>query len=194
MADGKRDLAAGRGARRRSTPYPPRPTSSTQGARQREKEKQGADGDSGLEAGMVKGDRERLKLPLKHNGELIDVRLALALLDDLRAMQQVHPKQFETLVAMAQGRSQDVSPEQIAALKAEGSALLFSSDGLRPAAVALLASALETRDNCYVLVQPFRLVSGQEKVLADAALDENERAVLDMVFPERPGRGGSSRS
>jgi hypothetical protein len=140
---------------------------------------------------MAEKEQQRPKLPLKHSGELVDVRHALSVVEALRAKQRVFPDRFEALVAVAQGRPEEAGAKHLESLKQDR---YLGPDGkVRPDIAAILASALETRDNTHVLVQPFRLTSEQEKLIADQALEQNARTLIDMVFPSRSGRGGPLR-
>jgi hypothetical protein len=141
----------------------------------------------GLDEEMTEEEQQRAKLPLKSSGVLADVRHILNVLEDLRSKQRVRPQEFEALVAIHQGRPQDAGPNEIKYLKDHD---LVGADGhISPDVAAVLASGLEVRDNSYVLVQPFRLSSEQDRVIANQAEEQNTRALFDLFLGrDRPGR------
>jgi hypothetical protein len=141
----------------------------------------------GLDEGMAQEEQKRAMLPLKSSGGLADVRHILNLLEDLRSKQRVRPQEFEALIAIYQGRPQDAGPNEIKYLKDHD---LLRADGhISPDVAAILDSGLEIRDNSYVLVQPFRLSSEQDRLIADQADEQNDRALIDLVLGrDRPGR------
>ncbi len=123
--------------------------------------------------------QHRQKLALK-NGALADARHALNILETLRAIQRVHPEKFCALVAIANGRADEISPEQMKTLTNDH--FLAPGGNLSQGVTDVLLSALADRDNSLVLLQPFRLETDEDKRAADEAQKQNVRALVDAVF------------
>jgi hypothetical protein len=136
---------------------------------------------------MAEEKEEKIKLPLKHSGELVDAEQAMYWVDDFRVMQELYPKRFKTVVALAQNLPEEADPKQVKALK---DLRFVRDDGqLDPYFAGILTSSLEMRDNCYVLVQPFRLESERDKLIAERAANAPAGPVTTRLF----GRDGSGR-
>ncbi len=70
--------------------------------------------------GPLTKEEKRPKLPLKRTGGLIDVGLASAAVTHLRRLLEEHPREFQALVAVADGRQEEVSRATLAMLHKAG--------------------------------------------------------------------------
>ncbi len=135
--------------------------------------------------------KERVELTLK-NGARADARHVLAVLGALRAMLELDPKRFGLLLALGQSeRSADASADARALedLKREG---FVGPDGkILPDVADILLSSLEMRGDGPVLVNPFRLQSEAERIMADRAQQQNDDVLLKAIFGRRRPRGTS---
>jgi hypothetical protein len=120
-----------------------------------------------------------LKLLLK-NGKLVNVEDALIELEGLRETQESFPGEFQAMVALAQGRPQEAHPRHLKSLRRYG---LIGRDGaLWPLTADVLLSSLEMSPEGPVLVNPFKLSSQAEKLLAERADDDLGRRIRESAL------------
>jgi len=120
----------------------------------------------------------RTKLILKNGAEADPLR-TVNLLGRLRAMLDVNPNKFQSLLALARGRLHDAAPEHIPPLREAG--FLDCNDEIRCDVRDVLLSAYVPEPEP-VLVNPFRLQDGSEKQTAEEALQRRGRGIWDLVF------------
>ena len=89
--------------------------------------------------GPLTEEEKRPKLPLKKAGALMDVELASLVVMQLRRLLEEHPREFQALVALADGRTEEVSRTTITMLhkdryvRRDGSLLPVIAEVLRAA-------------------------------------------------------------
>lgn len=141
------------------------------------------------ETGTLTQEKDkRPKLTLK-DGYEVDARSALVLLESLRAKLEVHPDQFRSLLALAEGRHEDTDPAHLKHLQDQG--YLESAGSIRPEVRSILLSAYTASPEGVVLVNPFRLQNEGEKQVAERADEQIDQVIRDWL--SGPGDGGRSR-
>jgi hypothetical protein len=131
--------------------------------------------------GPLKKDEQRPKLPLKQVGKLTDVELAQWIVRDLRRLLEEKPREFQTLVALVEGRKEGVSRASIIHLRNK---MFLAKDGSPLPAVADVVRAAyrpATPDGPCV-VDALDLQTPHDVAVAEAVEDKREKRV-------RKGRG-----
>lgn len=119
----------------------------------------------------MNGRAERKQVRLK-NGTEIDARTGLAELEQLKYWYDRDPAYFNALVALAQGRRDDVLPAHLDFLREAH--YLGEGDDLNPTTRDVVLSAYRQSPEGPVLVCPFSLRDRDEALELENLLDEKE--------------------
>jgi hypothetical protein len=131
---------------------------------------------------QVTGQHDKMVL-LKKGGE-IEYKEGCFCYDFLTLLLDRHPQHFSGLLALDQGRIQDILPESIAYFSTgRGRGIYTTAEGaIKPTMSAVLRSAYqETRDG-RVLVNPFLLESEAQAQELEQVREQHDKASLDRLL------------
>jgi hypothetical protein len=142
--------------------------------------------EGGPDAGTVTEDAHLPKITLK-TGDPVDARAAVAILDQLRAYLAVHPEEFRSLLALAEGRPGDADPGHFQSLHRHA---FMEDDGrsISPEVRSVLLNSYVVLREGPVLV-PLRLQNEADRAVAEEAQKQLDRWYQRVLF----GRKGGSR-
>ena len=124
-------------------------------------------------------------VPLKNGGN-IEPALGVALLELLENLLEQEPAMFHALLAVAQGRADDIPPNMMANLK---QGLLLRSDGSISADVRdVLLSGYQPGPEP-ILVNPFRLESADQVRDLERVRDQNYQRLARLLRREDEKKG-----
>jgi hypothetical protein len=137
----------------------------------------------GPDGGQLTKNSNKPTITLR-DGVVLDAREAAAVRDALQRTLSFHPDEFQSLLALADGRVADVEPGHMGELRAH--AFLKRDDSLDPVVRAVLMNCYEVTRDGPVFV-PLRLRSSADleaATWAEAQIDEFYRNLL----PRRPNQ------
>jgi len=140
------------------------------------------------EAWMPGSREDGPKFTLK-NGDQVDAHSTVILYDTLVAIRDVHPRRFESLLALAQGRPSDVPSDDLEYLKEAG--LVDQTGAIQADVRSVLISSYKQTPEGPVLIHPVRLESVADRVAVEKVNAELDRRV--RKFLQGPDEEGLSR-
>jgi hypothetical protein len=127
----------------------------------------------------VTEDAKRPTITLK-TGAVVDAGEAAALWRELSAILTVNPDEFQSLLALAEGRLSDVNPSHFDEMWADA---LVENDRrtIRPVVQAVLLNSYEPTAEGPVIA-PLRLQNETDRPVAEQALQQCDQRVRDLAF------------
>ncbi len=138
--------------------------------------------------GWMTGERQKRPKCVLRNGDTLDARTTVVLYEYLVAMQHVHPRTFESLLAIAQDRASEALPADVQVLKEEG--MLDETGKIDRDVRSVLLSPYRTSADGPVLASPVRANSVRDELAIQQAYKEIGRTARD-VLNERDDDGPS---
>lgn len=122
-----------------------------------------------------KGNRPQITLK---NGAVVDARQAVTIVEQLQDALEAEPDAFKSLLALAEGRSQDADPRHFEDLWAEG--FLNNDHSIEPIVRDVLQNCLHVTSEGTVIV-PLRLQDGADLPAAQQAQQDSDQFLRDIL-------------